>query len=282
MLKPIKHIIVDEILDEITTKGSGPLRVLGNDGNIYYAKSTVYSTKHELINEIICSYLTKIWGLKSPDIVLLKFSNNIIQKYKESGKVLSSRYNDEKFDDLFFGSKEIQNQTEIESYFRSIPTKKDFNLFDSPLDIIKISVFDMWIGNKDRKQENPNILLSISDDLKFNFIPIDHAAAFSYVSNYNSLKTIQLFLEEKNKIINVAFKSSIVKFANKSDIVALEHEILENIENSLLNLDFIFEQIPSNWGFSKKSKKRIKEVLSDNTRNVVTSKSYIPYMKQNG
>ncbi len=279
MLQPIKHIIVDEILDEMTTKGSGPLKVLGIDGNIYYAKSTVYNTKHELINEIICSYLTKFWGLKSPEIVLLKFSSNIIQRYKESGKVLSSRYKDEIFNDLFFGSKEIQNQTEIESYFRSIPTKKDFKLFESPLDIIKISVFDMWIGNKDRKPENPNILLSVFDDLKFNFVPIDHTAAFGYISKYNELKDFHLFIEEKYRIINVAFKSSIVKFANNSDIVALEHKILEHIENCLINLDFIFEQIPSNWGFSNKSKKRIKEVLSNNNRNVETSKLYLSYMK---
>ncbi len=282
MLKPIKHIIVDEIIDEVTTKGSGPLRVLGVDGNIYYAKSTDYNTNHELINEIICSYLTEIWGLKTPEIVLLKFSSNIIKKYLDSGKVFSSRYKVEKFENLFFGSQAIQNQTEIEVYFRSIPSKKEFKLFGSPLDIIKISVFDMWIGNKDRKPENPNILLSVDDNLMFNFVPIDHAAAFGYVSNYNNLRTIELFLEEKYRIINVAFKNSIVKFANNSDIVALEHEILEHIENCLLNLDFIFDQIPSNWGLSKKSKKRIKEVLSDKTRNIETSKSYIPYMKKNG
>ena len=279
MLDNIIHIEVDEILKEITTKGSSPLRVLGCDGNIYYSKSTTYNSKHELINEIICSYLTKLWGFKSPDIALLKFNSNVIQKFQESGKVLTSKYKNEKFDGLFFGSREIQNQTEIDSYFRSIPTKKEFNLFESPLDIIKISVFDMWIGNKDRKPDNPNILLSISDDLKFNFVPIDHAAAFGYVSNFNNLNKINLFLEDKHRIINVGFKSSIVKFANNSDILALELKILEHIDNCLLNLDFILEQIPSDWGFSKKSKKKLKEVLSDNSRNIETSKSYFSYMK---
>jgi hypothetical protein len=45
-------------------------------------------------------------------------------------------------------------------------------------------------------------------------------------------------------------------------------------------MDEIFNQVPSSWGFSKKERQKLKDILGDNDRNVVTSEKYFPYIKK--
>ena len=146
------------------------------------------------------------------------------------------------------------------------------------MDLVKIGVFDFWIGNKDRKPENPNILIG-TNGKTFDFHPIDHTAAFAFLDDYKQVRDILLTIEPKNNILSAPIISRITNFVSPNSKAPLKDEILFGIEVALNNLDFIFEQIPSNWGFSNKSKLHLKAFLADNDRNNRIANSYLAYIK---
>lgn len=279
MIEPIKSISAVKIISETGTQGNSPLLVYCDDMNRYYAKTTTSTIPRvELINEIICYYFLKLWGLPVPEIALIKIDKVVVDEYvKESGP-LSNKYSDFSFNDVFVGFKEISPATELEQYIRTLDTKHEWNKFDAPIDLIKIGIFDIWICNKDRKPENPNILIGSGDE-RFQFVPIDHAASFGYATNYNSLSNALMYMEENFFILKIPLVRSIAKFVPDTALQTLNSEILAGISLCLENLDDIFSQVPENWGFSKKAKAKLREILSDKERNKVTSERFFPYIK---
>jgi hypothetical protein len=196
MIEPIKKISAVIIIRETLTKGNSPLLVRCNDSKNYYAKtSTSQIPRVELINEIICSYFLKIWGFNVPNIVLINFDKIVVDSYISETGPLSSKYDSYSFDDYFVGFEEVAPAIELDQYMQYLGSKKEWKKFNNPIDLVKIGLFDIWVCNKDRKADNPNIL--ISDN--FNFIPIDNAASFGYCTNYKSLNKWMMHLEEKKK-----------------------------------------------------------------------------------
>lgn len=279
ILHSIRHIEAQKIIKEIPTVGSNPLQILADDIQVYFAKTSIAKIpRTELINEVLCGYLAQCWDLKIPNFALLKIDNEVVKKYEyESGK-LSSRYKSDSFgENLFFASQIVKNSIELEKYNQKV-LKSEFNNFNSPLDLVKIGVFDFWIGNKDRKPENPNILIG-TNGKTFDFHPIDHTAAFAFLEDYKQVRDILLAIEPKNNILSAPIVGSITNFVSPNLKAELKDKILFGIEVALNNLDFIFEQIPSDWGFSKKSKLHLKAFFADNDRNNRIVNSYLAYLK---
>jgi hypothetical protein len=79
---------------------------------------------------------------------------------------------------------------------------------------VKIGIFDFWIGNKDRKPENPNILIG-TDGNKFDFHPIDHTAAFAFLEDYKQVRDVLLAIEPKNNILSAPIIGSLTKFVSQ-------------------------------------------------------------------
>ena len=273
-LLEIRQIEIQKIISEKTTKGSSPLQVLADDMNFYYAKTTTPQIPRvELINELICAYFAQCWDLKVPIFALSTISDIVIEKYISEKGSLSNRYKPTSFgDNLFFASQIIEPVIELEKYI--LPSQQELKVFYKPQDLIKIGVFDFWIGNKDRQPSNPNILIGELEK-KFNFYPIDHAAAFAYLTDYRQVKDILLSIESKNNILSSPIIRYISNFVGAETYGSLKQEILSGIEIVLQNIDFIFEQIPSSWGFSKKQKAHLKQFLSDKERNERIVNSYI-------
>jgi len=280
MLHPIKRLNAIQIISVTKTKGSSPLLVIAEDDQDYYIKtSSSHPPKMELINEVLCAYFLKCWNILTPEVALIKIENEALEAYiKEKGH-LSSRYKSTDFEnEIFFGSKRINAEVEFEKYFKELYKKKDFHLLKQPLDLIKIGVFDIWVANKDRKPENPNILFSGSQ--KLNIHPIDHTAAWAHISHPKEIILAKLTMEEKFRILTAPLIKSIAKFASSTELKELQEEIGESIHKTLENIDFIFEQVPKEWGFSKNGKQSIKSILFDKERNQQITKSYLPYVKK--
>lgn len=278
MLEPLKTLEAAQILKECTTKGSGPLQLMAIDQNIYYAKTTNLKTPRiEIINEIICAYFAKCLNLNVPDFCLMSFDNDVLQEYIKENEKFSSRYTTAHFSTLFFASKEVPNVVEFDQYIQMLKTKSEFKLFNYPMDLLKIGMFDLWVGNKDRHSGNPNILISQSGS-KFNFFPIDHSAAFAFATDYKQVNKIFLHLPENFRILCAPFIKSITKFVDTNLILSLQNEMLQGFDNVLSNIDFIFNQVPSDLGFGKKSKAHLKNILSDYERNKLIASSYKNYL----
>lgn len=76
------------------------------------------------------------------------------------------------------------------------------------------------------------------------------------------------------------FVKSICSYEDKKELENLYKNIEICISNSLKEIDHIFDQVPKTWGFGKKSKARLKEFLSDETRNKRIAKEYLNYLKK--
>jgi hypothetical protein len=276
LLKHIEYREAIQIKSAKLTLGSAPLEVLCNDGEIYFIKTTTLTHPPfpELVNEVLCNYLSQSFGLTAAIPRLIKLPQIVVDSFISEGNTLDKRYNAINFDKrIFFGVQNINNATEFEQYNSYLKNKHDFNKFKNPIDLIKIGIFDFWIGNRDRTPKNPNIIISQTKD-GFDFNPIDHTAAFGYQSNYKGLNSAQMLIQDSNNILSTSISKSILNFVASKTNEKLNEEIIHLIESSLLKLDFIFQQIPSEWGLSKAGKLKVIEILSDKDRNRIISNAY--------
>lgn len=278
MLQPIETVEISKIIRETTTKGSAPLLALGSDDNTYFVKTTVQKDPSaEIINELLCGYFAKCWSLRVPEFCLATISDEVVNEYLgEIGK-FSELYPKDFQKNILFASKQIWSAIELERFIR-ISNKKDLKRFASPLDLLKIGVFDLWIGNKDRRPENLNVLIGSGTGL-FDFHPIDHAAAFAYITNYKEVRGVFLHIESKNCILSTQLAKTISNFATHEDFENLKSDIFACIEKTIENLDLIFDQVPPDWGLSRKSKIHLKSFFSDKGRNQTIIDLFLSYLK---
>jgi hypothetical protein len=278
MLQPIKTVEISKIIKETTTKGSAPLLTYGTDDNTYFVKTTLQKNPAaEIINELLCSYFAQCWSLHVPEFCLATISKEIVENYVNDMGKLSDFYLPNFYESTLFASKQIWPATELEQFI-NISNKKELKLFSNPIDFLKIGAFDLWVGNKDRRPENPNVLIGSGMGL-FDFHPIDHAAAFAYLTNYREVRDILLHIEPKNCILSTILAKTISSFVTHEDIKNLKKDINDCINNTIQNIDFIFAQVPSNWGLSKKSKEHLKSFFSDKARNQTIIDQFLSYLK---
>ncbi|MBC6109206.1 HipA family kinase [Pedobacter fastidiosus] len=277
MLQPIKTIEISKIIKETTTKGSAPLFTYGIDDNTYFVKTTNQKNPSaEIINELLCGYFAQCWSLHVPEFCLAMISKEVVDSYLQGIEKMSDFYSPNFYENILFGSKQVWSATELEQFINV--SKRDLKLFSNPMDFLKIGAFDLWVGNKDRKPENPNVLIGSENGL-FDFHPIDHAAAFAYLTNYKEVREVLLHIEPKNCILSTILAKTISSFVTHEDIKNLKNDINDCINNTIGNLDFIFDQVPSSWGLGKKSKEHLKSFFSDEARNKTIIEHFLSYLK---
>ena len=154
-------------------------------------------------------------------------------------------------------------------------SKIQYQAFENPLDLLLIGCFDHWIGNVDRKPNNPNVLISVDNFGKFHWHPIDHTAAFAH-QEYKNVRDAMVRVDKT--ILQCGFVRSICKYTNKKVLENLHKNIDLCVNNGLEGIDDIFDQIPKSWGFGKK-KLKIKSFLSDKIRNKNIAHTYLQYLK---
>lgn len=279
MKEAIKYRTATRINESIKTN-SVPFQLFCDDGEIYYAKTTFKPNPpyNELINEILSNYLLDSWGVITTPPAIINIPQVVYNTFVDECNYSDPRYETFDFENkLFFGVQKIQ-ATELDLYNSSLDNKHDYNKYANPTDLVKIGVFDKWIGNNDRRVENPNIILK-DDGNGFDFVAIDHTEAFGYQDNYKNLKPALMNTPRPNSILSTSMSKSIITFAGRNFIANFDNEILACMDTAIQDLDFIFKQIPPAYGLSKAGKAKIKEVLSNKERNIQISKLFLNYMK---
>lgn len=279
LIPPLTIVRAELIVKEIPTEGSRPLRVLANDGYEYIAKTTRANSCAEVINEVLCGYLARCWGLAVPPFSLVQISQPVVNAYERQRGRLSERYRNCLFEErLFFGSRVVSSQVEIDVFFAGPHHPAQMQLFHQPLDLLKIGVFDQWVGNFDRKPDNPNLLLTSRPDGTFDFCPIDHTATFAYLENYRDVRDALLIREPKKWLLSHRFVPAIVKFTPPQAISSLQDEIHSGMDLALTALDSIFAEVPVAWGLSRKAKEHLKQFFADRVRNERIASTYLNYL----
>lgn len=263
----------------ILQTNSFPLKVLGSDAEIYYAKTIFqYSPPYQdVINEILGNRIYNEWGIKVPEMCIITIPNQLLQSFTKKNNI-KSKYENFDTDRLFFiGFKEVQNQTELDCHNLNI-SKTEVKKYANITDFINISFCDLWLGNKDRRIKNPNILIA-QEAQGFNFYAIDHTQLFAYQSSYKSLNIHGLDFERNNMLIASDLFKKICKFTDQRIIKKYSSTILDCINNTVEKLDDIFNDFPNEVGFSKKGKSKVKEVLSNEDRNKRIADNFKDFMQ---
>lgn len=277
-LEEITHISAVQIKEQVGTN-SVPFLVMCEDAELYYAKTIFKSHPpfEDLINEVLCVYALELMNVRTVKPVLIKIPQEVFEDFKRENKDFDTRYNNVAFDNvIFFGTLLEESTTEVEIYNTILKNRSDYNKYKNPTDLLKIGVFDFWVGNKDRRGSNPNILVKESIDGKFEFLPIDHTQAFGLQSNYKALRMALMPTTIGAKsILRTPMSKSIINFAGSEFMANFHYGILADFDNVIKNLDFVFDQIPNSFGLSKMGKNKIVEILSNKERNLLVSRIHL-------
>lgn len=265
----LPHINILKIIKETGTAGSSPLQVLDENFNTWFLKGTSALVPHaELINEVICNGMAESWGFIQPEIATAALSDTGIESFVIEGGNLSARFYKTVLNQPFFCSRQLQPAFELEPGTGIGTLQVDWQPLRDKAELYKIGFFDHWVCNQDRRPGGPNNILLYDAPQGRRFVPFDHTAAFSQYSNYRDIPNANaLTLQPERSILMHPLCKQLLTFGTPVDFEMLKNEVRTGIETALRDLDSIFEQVPSVWGFSKKAKAHLKKLLSDKARN---------------
>ena len=260
-IEQIKYINGISLKEEINTDGNSPIKVIGNDFNMYVVKNSKNKNPAtDIINEVLSHYFLKLWGIDTPNIALIKINPaHLLSEYSINHK--SHYYNNE-----VFASQWINNAIDSSDFYK-INSKKEYEKFNSAEKLFLIGLFDIWVENDDRKPSNHNLLIH-SIKGKFNIIPIDHSFIFSTL-NYNDLDRTQFFPIENDNIFVSNLGLSLKNYLKKNKINILFNRdffylCIENCKKEYAN---IIKNIPASWGFTAENQAKLYNFLFNDLRN---------------
>jgi hypothetical protein len=240
-----------------------------NDDAIYYCKFRSSKSFKEkeidcLAYEIVCNALLKKLNIPTPEIALVQLTENSFD-----AKDLKANKRYAKPGIICFGSKEIPH-ADLVTGIGVIESKRDYNQFTNPLDLLKIAMFDIWVDNTDRgKNDNFNILIA-PDTFGSKFIAFDNAFCFGGV---NSLRTFnELWLPTGSyKLIRTPYFKAFRKYFDKNEVKEIVDNLLCLHSNEIeFIISDVFKQIPQEWQVETKLDERILRYLTNENRLQLT------------
>lgn len=257
--------------EEIQTTGNSPVKVITEDYEMYLAKnSKLKNPACDMINELLANCFLKLWNLRTPDMAILDFSQELLlpEYSKDNHKPAF-------YQKPLFGSKWKENAIDSNNFF-SLKSKYDHRNFNNPLDIFKIGLFDIWVENDDRKPTNHNLLFVENDEQKFDIVPIDHCYIFSTMNYQNLLAEDFCPIANENLLITDLAKSlkSIKHQNRKWDAEDKEYFYL-CISECKKYFDDIIYCIPEEWNFTEVDAKSVRNLLFNQDRNRQVFKDYL-------
>jgi len=250
------------IQKKYNTIGSSPVRVKCEDGNSYVCKYSVGTLTDFLFYEFLAASFLKTWALGVPDFKFVKVKAHHIDEDLE----LKKKY----FEKTCFGLQYNELYLDINESFRQRPKRFYKRFSNSKNELLKICLFDIWMGHSDRTEDNFNLMYDSGND--YRLIPIDHQSIFFngnifHLNNYNAKyedsllsSFLPLVLFNKKELINYQILPELQPFFKKAILNCKQSlpEIVENIpddwqldkelyENAILNNLFSDEWVEKSW-----------------------------------
>jgi len=270
LIESIPNRRVVSIREKINTIGNEPLRLICDDYETYFVKNhKLISPATSMINEVLCHFLLKLWNINTPEIALITLEAETIRED------YGSRHKPLYYDRLAFGSKEFEGSFDI-SQFVEIKGKVDFKKYYRAEMFAHIGLFDMWVDNEDRGPELKNLML-FEDEGRFNFLAIDHAAAFRSGA-YDTLKKYNEFYStEDNFLLQSQFFKGLKRFlkADKEWLRKEEEKYYLCISRCEREFPEMALQIPPEWGFTKELQTLVSDFLFNDKRNKQVFAEYL-------
>ncbi|MCC5904608.1 MAG: hypothetical protein JJU13_00245 [Balneolaceae bacterium] len=84
---------------------------------------------------------------------------------------------------IAFGSKKAQNVVNELTQLDFVFSKHEFNRIEFPEHLLRIGLFDLWVGNNDRTAQNYNLFLTRGKTQKL--VVFDHFEAFNKIAEHS-------------------------------------------------------------------------------------------------
>ena len=226
----------------VFTTGDNPLLVTCTDFTDWVCKhGRLYSSP--LFNELLGSRFATLWNLKTPPICLINMHTDHLPN-AFLNLVQPAFFQKPCFGSYYIENSQVVDNTLLPSFRKPSFRKKLANRSD----FLKIALFDIWLGNEDRHSGNSNLLLDMSDPLKYYFNVFDHGAIF----NSNTLHYgLQLISDNESIICTDLAKILFGKIKNLSQIVdIIVEEFYICTAKCEQELSAILEDIPLQWGLN--------------------------------
>lgn len=240
---------------------SNPMLFLCNVTDVYYVKYIQQPKEFDqLVYELLCAKLCRHYGIPSPDVALVNavegsFDPMLLNKnrqYFKPGVVA-------------FGSKLIEH-TDPLNKMDAISSKPQFKRLQNPLDLVKIGMFDLHTDNRDRWEENYNLL--IQRDKRTHFYAIDHTECFCGTANLGRFNPGIHFNLNMN-IFRSPYFLQMIKYVSIKEVLDTmdEYIYLSHPFKPIQGIiDEVFAYIPDSWQTSAGLKQRIEAFLSHHNR----------------
>jgi hypothetical protein len=209
---------------------------------------------------MVCTKLLQELSIPVPEQALITINENSISpgQLKVNKKYIRDGV-------IAWGSKEIL-QADLVKEIELIRKKKEFNRLKNPADLIRIAIFDLWVDNADRHQENYNLLLKMEEG-KLKIIAIDHAFTFGGLKGMNIFNP-SILPSSYKKLIESQYFHSVVKHFNKSERLEIVNQLVSLIGQLDIEkiINEVFAQIPQQWEINPTLRKRIIDFLQSKQR----------------
>jgi hypothetical protein len=191
----------------------------------------------KLVNELLAHYFLKCWKLKTPAAAIIEVNPEHVAKLASTTR--QPRY----FKTPCWGTLFNANSTEFLQFSKEIQ-RYERQKFVNPADLLRIVLFDIWLANDDRTQNNPNVLVASGID-GFEFWAIDHEAIFNGNNLKNDLYALNLY---DTLLYHPALKRLLGNtLRNAKYLEELVEDAYVCIERCRVNLDAILSFIPVEW-----------------------------------
>lgn len=228
--------------------------------DVYFVKYNRTASEIDgLIAEIVCHFLAKRLNLETPDIAYVKIGNHPVPKnYQYTSSLKEGK--------IAFGSRLVRNAEDELTKLEFIFNKHEFNRLEFPEHLLRIGLFDLWIGNNDRSVDNYNLFITRGKTQKL--VVFDHFEAFNKIAEHTFEKINTEIDVYSNGFLSTTYAYEMLGWVSKE---GLKNE-LSNFFSTIENLDLdnllllISETYPPGWDDDRSTVDYIKRFLSSKKR----------------
>ena len=272
MLAPINQRFAITVIKEIQTDGHNPLLVIADDYEYYYVKSCKRIPDFTIISEFLCNFFLQCWHIPTPEMAAVMVDPDILIP----GLSINNRSHH--FSTICFGSKQVKDAIDLQEFITA-ERKVDLKKIQNPEIIFRLTLFDIWVENDDRKPTNNNLLLANINNQK-QIVAIDNSYTFSTLS-YDQLNPSFVSSSFNDSILLSSIGKGILKKTKIND--KWLHKVKENyylcIENCKSNYTDIVRFIPAELGFLTHFQENIANFLFDEKRNENVFMEFVSRLK---
>jgi hypothetical protein len=204
--------------------------------------------------ELIAHYFLKLWEINTPEIAIVNVNEEHIEPLK------SQQIQGAFFKLPCFGSRFHDSANEFNKFYGSIQSYEK-ERFSNKNDFLKLALFDIWMANEDRTENNPNFLIEPNGG-KYHVMAIDHESCFNSgnIENVLSPLTFEDSILYHRGLTHIVGKN-VLKKENLDDMVK---EMYLCVAKCKKHADEILSFIPLEWQINTAT---FKQLFNDNLFN---------------